>query len=252
MRGITGSLVASLVCTVGLALPVSAEEALSYPALEALKDKNLEISIHGEARRLDQVLDMIEHLANLEVELGKELPRDLPITVDIKEVALKKVLTDLGNRYHLNYEVPEPRTLIVSLQRPDLAGKGDVAADRTVEWLLRKDINQSPDHFVAAVVEVASDAHCEGPAVTDLCTQRYRVRDLLASRSPDGKPVAEGDELTALSGRGAPGNRGGRMLMIAEPLPDRAGVFGATMIQIDPDRATVEQYRRILRMILTN
>ena len=217
MRKIGGSLVVLVGCAALLKVPVRAGEALSYPALDHLKDKDLEMSVGFNAQRLEQVFGKIEQLANLEVELGKALPRDLPITLVVEGDTLKQVLTDLGNRYHLNYEVPEPRTLIVSLERPDLAGEGDVAADKTVEWLLKKDIDQSPDHFVAAVVEVASDTHCEGPAVTDLCTTRYRVLDLLASRSTDGKPFANGDELTVLSGRGVPGLRGGRSLMIVVP-----------------------------------
>src|SRR5262245_64675662 len=57
-----------------------------------------------------------------------------------------------------------------------------------IQFLLRGAADRSPDHYLIALVDIASTRVCEGPQDNPLCTSEVRVIDLLHAKIPRGQP----------------------------------------------------------------
>jgi len=123
-----------------------------------------------------------------------------------------------------------------------------------IQFLLRGAADRSPDHYLVALVEIASEPACEGPEDKRLCTCAARVIDLLSAKVPPGQPhnPTEIRLITGSHDSSRGGSRAGsRYLVVVVPYPGKPGVYGSTAMVSGPSEVDVEQARHELKNVVT-
>ena len=123
-----------------------------------------------------------------------------------------------------------------------------------IQFLFRGAADRSPNHYLIALVEIASEPACEGPEDNRLCTSAVRVVDLLGAKVPLGQPQkpAQFRLITGSDNSTGGGSRvGSRYLVAAIPFPGKPGVYGSTAMISGPSDAEVEQARHELKGVVT-
>ena len=123
-----------------------------------------------------------------------------------------------------------------------------------IQFLFRGAADRSPEHYLIALVETASEPTCEGPEDTRFCTCAVKVVDLLGAKIPAAQPQhpTEFRLITGSEDSNHGGSRvGSRHLLVAVPIPGRAGVYGSTAMISGPSDAEVEHARRELKGVVT-
>jgi hypothetical protein len=99
---------------------------------------------------------------------------------------------------------------------------------------------QSPDHFISALIEYASQPICQGDPGRQLCFASVKVVEQYAARRPDGKDFPN-DFSLYLGSAEERIEPGARALVLAVPLY-RKGPFKSWVQMPSPDTATLGQW----------
>lgn len=123
-----------------------------------------------------------------------------------------------------------------------------------IQFLLRGAADRSPDHYLIALVETASEPTCEGAEGNRFCTCAVKIVDLLGAKIPVAQQQhpTEFRLITGSEDSNHGGSRvGSRFLVVAVPFPGKPGVYGSTAMINGPSSAEVEQARHELKGLVT-
>jgi len=122
-----------------------------------------------------------------------------------------------------------------------------------VEWLLNGAVARSPDRWVVAVVEIASEPSCEGPKEQTFCTCSVRVVDLLGmkARGEEPTPLGKFRLITTPNTTGPHASPiGSKYLAAVVPVEGKPGTYGSTALLSSPSDADIERARELVKRML--
>ena len=132
------------------------------------------------------------------------------------------------------------RALVLSLPLLLLSGPALAIRPAALAESMQAALVQSPDHFISALIEYASQPVCQGEPGRQICYASVKVVEQYAARRPDGKDFPSDFRLYVGSAeeRIEPG---ARALVLAVPL-DRSGAFKSWLQEMSPDTGTLGQW----------
>ena len=123
-----------------------------------------------------------------------------------------------------------------------------------VDFLLRGAADRSPDHYLVAVVEVASESVCETSEGKQVWTRATRVVDLLDAKIPSGQTVPRSKLRLVTSPNDSQEigwSVGSRYLVVVVPVPGHLGVYRSTATIAGPSETEVREARHALKCVIS-
>lgn len=109
---------------------------------------------------------------------------------------------------------------------------------------IRSGLEQSPNNYFAAMVEVAGGKQCVDLESQEVCFHEVTVIKVYAQR---GNALAKGQRVKMLSEGSAEGSAGGRALFFAIPAVPDLAVYGGTFATAKVDATEEGQFLEALR-----